>query len=130
MNLYLTTSVIHFYIFPEDLGDEPLFYECKYLKKLTIRESQQEVWLIKVHPRLPKWLDAMLPRYESDLLGLGTIDSSWSLKRIGDFGFIVDVYVVKEIALLREETPLNGFIKFGTAIVSETGSKPRLMSNL
>jgi hypothetical protein len=130
MNLYLTNKVIHFYIFPEDLGDEPSSYECDYLKKFKIKESQQEVWLIKINPRLPKWLDAMLPRYEPELLGLGAIDSSWSLERVGDFGFIVDVYVVKEIALLSEETPSSVFLRFGTAIISETASKPQLMPNL
>lgn len=118
-----------FYLFPEDLGDEPLYYRCTYLKEVVYPDHLQKVWIVKVSPCLPRWLKDYLPSFESGVLGLGIIDNSWTMRRIGEFGFIVDVFVIKRFEEMGKRPNLTDYSRFGTGVISGSTHKPQLNKN-
>lgn len=115
-----------FYLFPDDLGDVPLFYKCSYQKTIIIPNLSKEVWLVKIGPKLPTWLSNFHSIYESELLGLVTVQNSWTLDRVGEFGFIVEVLIVKDIDMVHKEPISAAFSRIGTGVISITPDAPQL----
>lgn len=118
-----------FYLFPEDLGDHPSIYKCHHWKNVTLTDLEKKVWLVKISPALPDRIGNHLPNYEPNILGLIPIDESWYFSRIGEFGFIVDVLVVKDVNMVSEESESNAFSRFGTGVINNIPTKPHLKIN-
>lgn len=118
-----------FYLFPEDLGDAPSFYECSYLRSSIIQESKQELWVVQISPGLPFRFSQTPESYQNTLIGLGMVNNSWSLERVGEFGFVVDVFLIKSISEVGEEVSAHNVARFGTATINDNPVKPSLRTN-
>ncbi|MEM9446629.1 MAG: hypothetical protein AAGA18_14900, partial [Verrucomicrobiota bacterium] len=79
-----------------------------------------------IEPNLPRWLENDLIKFESNTLALGLIDSSWNLERIGEFGFVVDVFVIKSIVEFKECLAIPNYFRYGTAVIGRTMERPSL----
>jgi len=81
---------------------------------------------VRINPSLPTWISDYVPNYEPDLLGLAAVDKTWTLNRVGEFGFIVDVLVIKDVKMVNEESGPAVFSRFGTGVVNDVPIRPRL----
>lgn len=84
---------------------------------------------MEIFPDLPDRFRRFLNPYEKKLIGLGIINDSWSLDRIGEFGFIVDVFLIRSISQVDKVTSANAILRFGTASINDTQVKPSLPTN-
>ncbi|MCD4824437.1 MAG: hypothetical protein K8S55_07510 [Phycisphaerae bacterium] len=105
-----------FFLSSQDWGEPWGPRKCKYIATYKAKPTGQKLFYVRVSPALPKELG----EGDSDVkkLLLGTIGAKWTLKDIGRFGFMVDIYIPKS---QPERTAVNvkDLIRVGVGELSE-----------
>lgn len=106
-----------FFLSSQDWGEPWGPRRCEYLATYEAEPTKQKLFYVKVSPELPKELG------ESDndvsKVLLGTISKDWTLKDVGRFGFIVDIYIPK-VNLNKMMVNVRDLIRVGVGKLHKT----------
>jgi hypothetical protein len=80
-----------FFLSSQDWGEPWGPRQCEYITVYKAKPTGQKLFYVKVFPELPKELG--IGDIDINKLLLGTISKKWKLKDIGQFGFMVDIYI-------------------------------------
>ena len=106
-----------FFLSSHDWGQPWGPRKCEYITTCIAQPTGQKLFCVKVSPELPKEFSEN-NRNVNKLL-LGTISNKWTLKDIGQFGFMVDIYILN---LQPEKTIVNvkDLIRVGVGMLHKT----------
>jgi len=80
-----------FFLSSQDWGEPWGPRRCQYLTTIKAEPTGQELFYVRVFPALPK--DLVETDRDINMLLLGTISNNWKLENIGQFGFMVDIFI-------------------------------------
>lgn len=106
-----------FFLSSQDWGEPWGPRKCSYLTAYKAEPTGQVLFFVRVTPALPKELG----EGDNDVneLLLGPVSDEWTLKDIGRFGFIVDIYIPKAL-LNRTVVHVKNLIRVGVGKLHKT----------
>ncbi len=106
-----------FFLSSQDWGEPWGPRKCEYLATYKAKPTGQDLFYVKVFPELPKELGEGDSNVNKLLLG--TISNEWTLKDVGRFGFMVDIYVPK-LQLSRALVNVEDLVRVGVGKLHKT----------
>ncbi|MFY9387504.1 MAG: hypothetical protein WAP08_06220 [Smithellaceae bacterium] len=106
-----------FFLSSQDWGEPWGPRKCEYIASYKAKPTEQKLFYVKVSPPLPKALGGCVDNVGRILLG--TISNDWTLKDIGKFGFIVDIYITT-VAIKVTTIDVTDLIRVGVGKIYKT----------